>query len=75
MQSKIDSIKALNPEYIVKYTHSTQFYYTDYKGYKLGMSVQEIDRLLEYRKGNKYVNLQKKQLQVSDFIKCDNSLF
>jgi hypothetical protein len=34
MQSKIDSIKGLNSEYIVKYTHSTQFY-TDYKGYKL----------------------------------------
>lgn len=29
---------------------------TDFKGYKLGMSVQEIDRLIAYRKTNKYVN-------------------
>ena len=29
---------------------------TDYKGYKLGMSVDEIDRLLAFRKENKYVN-------------------
>lgn len=29
---------------------------TDYKGYKLGMTVQEIDRLLDFRKDNKYVN-------------------
>ncbi len=29
---------------------------TDFKGYKLGMSVAEIDRLLQYRKQNKYVN-------------------
>ena len=29
---------------------------TDFKGYKLGMSVAEIDRLLAYRKTNKYVN-------------------
>lgn len=29
---------------------------TDYKGYKLGMSVKEIDRLLAFRKENKYVN-------------------
>ncbi|WP_348798487.1 ComEA family DNA-binding protein [Flavobacterium adhaerens] len=29
---------------------------SDYKGYKLGMSVEEIDRLLAFRKENKYVN-------------------
>lgn len=29
---------------------------TDFKGYKLGMSVEEIDRLLAYRKTNRYVN-------------------
>lgn len=29
---------------------------SDYKGYRLGMSVQEIDRLLAFRKQNKYVN-------------------
>ena len=36
---------AFNPNFI-----------SDYKGYKLGMSVQEIDRLLAFRKENKYVN-------------------
>ncbi len=29
---------------------------TDYKAYKLGMSVAEIDRLLAYRKTGKYIN-------------------
>jgi len=29
---------------------------TDFKGYKLGMSVAEIDRLLAFRKTNRYVN-------------------
>jgi hypothetical protein len=29
---------------------------TDFKGYKLGMSVTEIDRLLAFRKTNRYVN-------------------
>lgn len=29
---------------------------SDYKGYKLGMSLPEIDRLLAFRKQNKYVN-------------------
>jgi len=56
VQSEIDSLKEqarfsgsrlypFNPNYI-----------SDYKGYKLGMSVQEIDRLLAYRKQNKFVN-------------------
>jgi DNA uptake protein ComE-like DNA-binding protein len=56
MQSKIDSIKASNPKYIVKVYPFNPNFITDYKGYKLGMSVEEIDRLLEYRKANKYVN-------------------
>ena len=29
---------------------------TDFKGYKLGMSIEEIDRLLAYRKTNRFVN-------------------
>jgi hypothetical protein len=41
MQSK-DSIKALNPKYVVK-AYPFPNFITDYKGYKLGMSVQEID--------------------------------
>ncbi len=56
VQSEIDSLKEqarfsgsrlypFNPNYI-----------SDYKGYKLGMSVQEIDRLLAFRKQNRFVN-------------------
>jgi hypothetical protein len=70
MQSKIDSIK-LNSEYIVKVYPFNPNFITDYKGYKLGMSVQEIDRLLKYRKGNKYVNSPKEfqaVTQVSDSL-------
>jgi DNA uptake protein ComE-like DNA-binding protein len=40
-----DKIYPFNPNFI-----------TDYKGYKLGMSTTEIDRLLAFRKQNKFVN-------------------
>lgn len=58
LQTKLDSLnenengnkgnyeeRSYNPNFI-----------TDYKGYKLGMSVAEIDRLFVFRKKNKYVN-------------------
>jgi len=38
-------------------------YISDYKGYRLGMSLEEIDRLHEFRKQNKYINT------VADFKK------
>ena len=56
-QKEIDSLKMIkivnskpkiypfNPNYI-----------TDYKGYTLGMSVEEIDRLLEFRKRDNWIN-------------------
>ena len=46
-ETELDSPKIypFNPNFI-----------TDFKGYKLGMSTQEIDRLLAFRKTNKYVN-------------------
>ncbi|WP_298765842.1 helix-hairpin-helix domain-containing protein [uncultured Polaribacter sp.] len=56
-QKQIDSLKKIelanrkpkiypfNPNYI-----------TDFKGEQLGMSIQEIDRLLAYRKSNKFIN-------------------
>lgn len=34
-------------------------YITDYKGYQLGMSIEEIDRLLAHRKKGKFVNSKK----------------
>ncbi len=44
---------------------------SDYKGYKLGMSVAEIDRLLAFRKQNKFVNSAK---EFQDVTKVSDSL-
>ncbi len=38
---------------------------TDFKGYQLGMSVEEIDRLLAFRKSNRYVNSAEEFQQVT----------
>ena len=43
--TKKDTIYPFNPNFI-----------TDYKGYKLGLTVAEIDRLNQFRNQNKYVN-------------------
>lgn len=40
-----DTIYPFNPNYI-----------TDYKGYKLGLTVAQLDRLFAYRKQNKWIN-------------------
>ncbi|WP_431244325.1 ComEA family DNA-binding protein [Flavobacterium sp. P21] len=56
LQSEIDSLKMMkNEKKPIQYLFNPNFI-SDYKGYKLGMSVQEIDRLLAFRKENKYVN-------------------
>lgn len=55
-QSKIDSLKQDKLNYVPKIYPFNPNFITDYKGYKLGMSVAEIDRLLAFRKQNKYVN-------------------
>jgi DNA uptake protein ComE-like DNA-binding protein len=55
-QSVVDSLKS--QYHTVKptiYPFNPNFI-TDFKGYKLGMSVAEIDRLLAYRKQNKFIN-------------------
>lgn len=63
-----DTIYPFNPNFI-----------TDYKGYKLGMSVQEIDRLHQYRAQNKYVNsaaeFQKVTKVSSDLLQKISPLF
>jgi len=59
-QSKKYEVHPYNPNFI-----------TDYKGYVLGMSVEEIDCLHDFRKLNKYVNSAKefqKITQVSDSL-------
>lgn len=56
LQAEIDSLKiAKTANKPVLYPFNPNFI-TDYKGYKLGMSTDEIDRLLEFRKTNNYVN-------------------
>jgi DNA uptake protein ComE-like DNA-binding protein len=56
LQSQIDSMKQEKMDYVPKIYPFNPNFITDYKGYKLGMSVPEIDRLLAFRKGNRYVN-------------------
>ncbi|WP_396187008.1 ComEA family DNA-binding protein [Flavobacterium sp.] len=56
LQSQIDSMKKQKVDYIPKIYPFNPNFISDYKGYKLGMSVAEIDRLLAFRKENKYVN-------------------
>ena len=60
-QRKIDSLKLQKSEREVKLYPFNPNYITDYKGYMLGMSVEEIDRLHQFRKEGKFVN------SVSDF--------
>ncbi|EIA08861.1 ComEA family DNA-binding protein [Flavobacterium frigoris] len=56
MQAEIDSLNQSNSKIVSKIYPYNPNFITDYKGYKLGMSVEEIDRLLAFRKENKYVN-------------------
>lgn len=56
LQNQIDSLKQQKNEDTPKIYPFNPNFITDFKGYKLGMSTREIDRLLEYRKTNKYVN-------------------
>ncbi len=66
LQQKIDSLKAVEST-----TNKTKIYpfnpnyITDYKGYQLGMSVTEIDRLLAFREKGKFVNSVKEFQQVT----------
>ena len=56
LQSTVDSLKLDNKNYKPAIYPFNPNFITDFKGYKLGMSVEEIDRLLTYRKQNKFVN-------------------
>jgi competence protein ComEA len=53
-QRRRDTIYPFNPNYI-----------TDYRGYKLGLSVEEIDRLHRYRESGKWVNSKKDFQQIT----------
>ena len=56
LQKIIDSLKIDSKDYKPTIYPFNPNFITDFKGYKLGMSVAEIDRLLTYRKQNKFVN-------------------
>lgn len=56
LQYELDSLKQNQPENSFKIYPFNPNFITDFKGYKLGMTVEQIDRLLAYRKQNKYVN-------------------
>jgi DNA uptake protein ComE-like DNA-binding protein len=55
-QSLIDSLKLQDNNYKPTIYPFNPNFITDFKGYKLGMSLVEIDRLLAYRRQNKFVN-------------------
>lgn len=55
-QNEVDSIKEVNLENSnIIYPFNPNFI-SDYKGYKLGMTEAQIDKLHQFRKQNKYVN-------------------
>jgi competence ComEA-like helix-hairpin-helix protein len=71
LQTKVDAIKTEKQNYIPKIYPFNPNFISDYKGSKLGMSVAEIDRLLNFRKTNQYVNSSsefQKVTQVSDSL-------
>lgn len=71
LQSEIDSMKTESGKELPKVYLFNPNFITDYKGYKLGMSVEEIDRLFAFRKENKYVNSPK---EFQDVTKVSDSL-
>jgi competence ComEA-like helix-hairpin-helix protein len=71
VQTEIDSLKATTLIQGSKLYPFNPNFISDYKGYKLGMTVAEIDRLLSFRKQNKFVNSAEefqKVTQVSDSL-------
>jgi competence ComEA-like helix-hairpin-helix protein len=72
-QTKIDSLKTIEIENRKPkiYPFNPSFI-TDYKGYKLGMTTQEIDKLLAFRKQGSYINSAKQFQQVTGI---NDSLF
>lgn len=65
LQSEIDSLKVEKYNAVAKVYPFNPNFISDYKGYKLGMSVQEIDRLIAFRKENKYVSSAKEFQEVT----------
>src|SRR5690606_13558649 len=65
-QQEVDSLKlAFAEKNQPKIYPFNPNYITDYKGYSLGMSNEEIDRLLTFRKTNQWINSAKQFQQVT----------
>lgn len=65
LQDELDSLKKVQEkEKDTIYPFNPNFL-TDYRGYKLGMAVEEIDRMLAYREKDKWVNSTKEFQQVT----------
>jgi DNA uptake protein ComE-like DNA-binding protein len=56
MQDEIDSLADVSQKNSKKIYPFNPNFITDYKGYKLGMTLDQIDKLLAFRKNNQYVN-------------------
>ena len=56
LQSEIDALKTKKGEKDHTIYPFNPNFITDYKGYSLGMSVAEIDKLQAFRKGGKWIN-------------------
>lgn len=56
LQVVVDSIENNRPKQVYKLYPFNPNFITDFKGYKLGMTMEQIDRLLAYRKQDKFVN-------------------
>jgi len=66
-QTQIDSLKRVKIENSKpKIFPFNPNYLTDFKAYKLGLSVEEIDKLLDYRKTGKFVNSAKEFQNITD---------
>lgn len=55
-QKEIDSLKENKPTSSYKMYPFNPNFITDFKGYKLGMTTEQINRLLEFRKEGKFAN-------------------
>jgi DNA uptake protein ComE-like DNA-binding protein len=56
LQNSIDTLKSQKHVTVYKMYPFNPNFITDFKGYKLGMKVDEIDKLLAFRKQGKYAN-------------------
>ncbi|WP_421808919.1 ComEA family DNA-binding protein [Flagellimonas sp.] len=70
-QAHLDSLKGMAQLDVGKIFPFNPNYITDHKGYTLGMSLEELDRLFDYRDKNKFINSAEefqKVTQISDSL-------